>query len=64
MRVIKTKDLMIMRGVNLRTAKKDMQKIKDYFDKQEHQLITNYEAAEYYGLDDNDFESIINSQLS
>lgn len=50
MKIISTADISRFRTVKLRTAQKEMQKIKDYFEKEKHQLICSHEVAEYYGV--------------
>ncbi len=62
-RVIKSHDLQIFRNVCLRTAQSDMKKIKFYFDKEDYHLVTNVEAAEYFGVSLEDFEAIIHKQF-
>jgi hypothetical protein len=50
MKIITTKDLCQFKGVQLRAAQLEMSKIKDYHDKEKHQLVSSSEAAEYYGI--------------
>lgn len=50
LRIIGTKDISLWKGVQLRSAQREMNRIRDYFDKASHQYITNEEVAEYYGI--------------
>ncbi|HET8838540.1 MAG TPA: hypothetical protein VFM82_06035 [Flavobacteriaceae bacterium] len=50
LRIIRTKDLALWKGVQIRAAQREMERIRDYFDKASHQYVTNEEAAEYYGI--------------
>lgn len=43
------------------TAYTELKKIKRWLGKAAHQVVTNEEAAQYYGVKLSDFETIINS---
>ncbi len=43
-------DIMTLTGKSKRTSERYMNKIRDYYNKQKHQLITKDELNEYFGL--------------
>ncbi len=61
MQVILSKDIAKFKQVQLRTAQKEMNRIKDFYDKAPHQLITSLEVAAYYGVPEDFFVEIINA---
>ncbi len=59
-RIVNTGLLQRYKNVKIRTAQREMRKIKDYFDKQPHHFVTNREVAEYYGVSIDDIEGLLN----
>lgn len=49
--VIYPKDIMRITGKSERFARRLLLRIKQHFDKQEHQFITSSDFAEYTGID-------------
>ncbi|QSS98016.1 hypothetical protein [Psychroflexus sp. ALD_RP9] len=61
MQIILSKDLAKFKGVKIRSAQKEMNLIKDFYDKAPHQLVTSLEVAEYYDVPEDFLIQIINA---
>ncbi|QSS98017.1 hypothetical protein [Psychroflexus sp. ALD_RP9] len=60
LRLIYPLDLAEFKSCGMSTAYTEFKKIKQWLGKDAHQVVTNEEAALYYGIELTDFESIIN----
>lgn len=54
-------DIVALTGKGERYARKIIQKTKEHFGKEKHQIVTYYEAAEYLGINKDTIFKIINN---
>jgi hypothetical protein len=59
LRLVYPQDIIDFRKCSISTAYTDIKRIKTFLGKQQHQVITNKEVADYYGVTLEDFESIL-----
>ncbi len=59
LRLIDARDLAEFRGVSMSTAYKQLKLLKRALHKKAHHLVTNTEAARYFGVSLEDFEAIV-----